>query len=489
MLKTLIHYIGDFLVILGACLGLPFLIALVYGETTETRAFLVTIIICLVSGLFVNLIYKKELEQEALNRRESYLIVSSAWIIASLIGCLPYLLSGVIDNFFLAFFEACSGFSTTGASVFTDIEHLPHSILIWRCFSQWLGGMGIIVLFVALLPRLGAKAASISSVETPGPISVKISAKSSDSAKNLYKAYIILTFILFLLLWAGKMNCFDALAHAFSTMATGGLSTHNTGLAFYHSNYIYLIIGIFAFMAGTNFVLFFEVLAGKAQRIIKDEEFRAYLLIISICSILIAVSLYLSETFRSFTEALLRALFQVINTLSTTGFMTGDSNWPSFCVLLMVFLMIVGGCSSSTAGGIKISRMLVAGKIVSSELKRRTHDNLIDDIKFNNQYIPGSTLSYIYAYSTLFFATIIIGTLIVSIFGGGTAETNFLTVISCISSLGPGLDTLGLLCEYHLSSPACIITYNLIMIAGRLEITTLLVMLSRHFWASDRVFY
>ena len=470
-------------------MSLPLLVALAYDEKPEAWAFLMCIIGCIATGNIINKVYKRDLGQETVERRDSYIIVSSAWLIASLIGCLPYLLTGAIDNFFLAFFETCSGFTTTGASVFTDIEHLPHAILIWRCFTQWLGGMGIIVLFVALLPKLGAKAATISNVETPGPITAKISARSSDSALNLYKAYIMLTFILFLLLWAGKMNWFDALAHAFATMATGGLSTHNTGLAYFNSNYIYVVIGIFAFMAGTNFVLFFEMLAGRIQRIIKDEEFRAYVVIIAVSSALIAVSLTVSGTCKSVLESILRAVFQAINTMSTTGFMTGDVNWPSFCVLLMVFLMIVGGCSSSTAGGIKVSRMLVAAKIVLSELKRRTHDNLVDDIKFNKQLIPGTTLSYIYNYSTLFFATIIIGTLIVGIFGGGSAETNFLTILSCISSLGPGLDTLGLLCEYHISSPVCIITYNFIMIAGRLEITTLLVMFSRHFWQADRVFY
>ncbi len=467
---------------------LPLLIALIYGEKTEIKVFLICILSCIAAGIIINVFFRKNITLEYANRRDSYLIVSFSWIIASVIGAVPYMLSGTIDNFFQALFESCSGFTTTGASVFTDIENLPHSILIWRCFSQWLGGMGIIVLFVALLPRIGAKVSSISNTETPGPIKSKIAAKSSDSSRYFYIAYFTLTSILFILLAFSKMNLFDALAHAFSTMATGGLSTHNTGLAYYDSGYIYMVIGFFAMTAGTNFILFFEFLAGRVSKIIRDEEYNTYLGIIFFSTLFIGLALWFNRSFSSISESFMHALFQTVNTLSTTGFMTGDAAWPPFCVLLLVFLMAMGGCSSSTAGGIKMSRMLIAGKIVKIELKQRTHSNLVDDIKLNRQPLQGSTLSYIYSYSTLFFATVILGTMIVSIFGGGSAETNFLTILSCISSLGPGLDTLGLVCEYHLSSPVCILTYNFIMIAGRLEITTILVLFSRHFWQPDKVF-
>ena len=489
MLKKLIHFLGKFLIVLGACMSLPLIIALAYDEKREAWAFLISIIVCFIIGIAVDYAFKTQLEQESLDRRDSYMLVSVAWIVASLVGCIPYMASGIISNFFLAFFESCSGFTTTGASCLTDIEILPRSILIWRCFSQWLGGMGIIVLFVALLPKLGAKAGSISAAETPGPISSKIAARQADNAQNLYAAYITLTILLFILLWVSKMNAFDAISHAFATMATGGFTTHNEGLAYFDSYYIYGVIGFFAFLAGTNFVIFFDILGGKASKILRDEEFKAYITIIGVSAVLIGVSLKLSGVCNDPIEALVRGLFQSINTLSKTGYLTGEVNWTSFCLLLLVFLMAIGGCSSSTAGGLKISRMLVSFKIVRAEIRRRTHDNINDDIKLNNHLIPGRTLSYIYTYSTLYFATIGIGTLIVSIAGGGSAVTNFLTIISCISSLGPGLDSMGLICQYHMESPICLLTYNIIMIAGRLEITTLLVLLSRHFWNPDRRFY
>ncbi|MBQ0005539.1 MAG: TrkH family potassium uptake protein [Clostridiales bacterium] len=467
---------------------LPLFIALAYDEESCAWAFLISMLVCFIPGMIVKSSFKKRLEDESVKKRDSYIFVSSAWIVASLVGSIPYMLSGTIDSFFYAFFETCSGFTTTGASVFTDIEHLPHAILIWRCFTQWLGGMGMVVLFAALLPGLGAKGLSISNAETPGPTETRLTARYSDTARKLYFTYIILTFILFVLLMLGKMSPFDALAHSFATMATGGSSTHNAGLAFFDSNYIYFVIGIFTMLAGVNFALFFDVIGGKIRKVIQDEEFRLYFIIIGFSAITMTISLRLSHTHNSIFEDFFRALFQAVNTISTTGFMTSDVNWPSYCVLLMTCLMMIGGCSSSTAGGIKLSRILVAFKIVRAELRSRSHEFVFDDISFNRERIKSSTLYHIYTYTTLFFMTIVVGTFLIGLFGGGSAQTNFLTVISCISSLGPGLDTLGLVCDYHFESNICLLIYNFIMIAGRLEITTLLVLFSRHFWNMNRAF-
>lgn len=488
MLVKLIHFLGTFLEFIGASMMLPLLIALAYDEKSCAWAFLISIFVCFVPGMIIKYAFKKAFEDETVKKRDSYMFVASAWIVASLVGCIPYMISGVIDNFFYAFFETCSGFTTTGASVFTDIEQLPHAILIWRCFTQWLGGMGMIVLFTALLPRLGAKGLSITNAETPGPTETRLTAKYSDTAKRLYVIYIILTLVLFLLLLIGKMSPFDALAHSFATMATGGFATHNAGLAFFNSNYIYFVIGVFAFLAGTNFALFFDLLAGKVRKVFADEEFRLYLSIIGFSTITMTIALKAGNYHNRVLEDIGRALFQAVNTISTTGFMTSDVNWPSYCVLLMTCLMMIGGCSSSTAGGIKLSRIVVAFKIVKTELRKRSHEYIFDDITFNRERVKSSTLYHIYTYTTLFFLTIVVGTLLIGLFGGGSAPTNFLTVISCISSLGPGLDTLGLVCDYHLESNICLIIYNIIMIAGRLEITTLLVLFSRHFWHMDRVF-
>ncbi len=488
MFKRVAHFLGLFLELLGASMALPLLIALAYGEDSVAWAFMISVIICLVPGMLIRYNFKKKLEEEPVKNRDSYLIVTLAWLLASLVGSLPYMLSGIIGNFFHAFFESCSGFTTTGASVFTDIEGLPHAILMWRCFSQWLGGMGMVVLFTALIPKLGIKGLSISSAETPGPTETRLTARYNDTARKLYQLYILMTLALFVLLLIGKMNVFDALSHAFATMATGGFSTHNEGLAFYNSTYIYFVIGTFALFAGTNFALFFELFAGRIKSFFKDEELRFYLILIAVSTALIAISLHLNGINTTFTSSVLHALFQAINTITTTGYLTGDVGWPSFCVLLMTFLMMIGGCSSSTAGGIKISRILVAFRIIKFELQSRTHEFVVDEIKYNDIKVQSETFSHIHAYSTLFFSTIVGGTLLLSLFGGGSAQSNFLTIISCISSLGPGLDSLGLICDYHLDSNMSLLICNFVMIAGRLEITTALVIFSRYFWHFDRAF-
>lgn len=488
MFKRLVHFLSPFLIFMGVSMSLPLFTALVYDEKSAARAFIISIAICFGSSFFIRLFFHTELKDENIRRRDSFLIVVFAWLVASLVGSFPFLLSGSIDNFPQAFFESCSGFTTTGASVFTDIEHLPHAILIWRCFSQWLGGMGIIVLFTALIPGLGIKGFAISSAETAGPTETRLTARYQDTARRLYLSYIFLTIVLFILLNICEMNTFDALAHAFATMATGGFSTHNEGLAYYGSHYIYLIIGIFAFLGGSNFALFFEILSSRIKKIFEDEEFRAYLIIIGISTILMTFALYKAKVHTLWTHAFSHAMFQTINTLSTTGYATGDANWPSFCVLLLVLLMICGGCSSSTAGGVKICRITIAFKIVRLELRKRSHEYLIDDIKYNGIKIPSTILSQIHTYSSLFFATIVLGTILLGIAGGGSAATNFITVISCISSLGPSMDALGIVCDYHINSALSLFICNFIMIAGRLEIVTLLVLFSRHFWQIDRSF-
>ena len=489
MFQKLILFQGKFHLFLAACFVLPFVVALVYGEKQEAMAFLISIIVCIIFAICYSHGIKSDLSKVYFKSRDSYLLVSSAWIAASLIGSLPFLISGLVDNFFVAFVESCSGFTTTGASIFRDVESLPHSILLYRCFSQWLGGMGIVVLFVALLPSLGAIGGSFAKTESTGPLGTKVNAKSSDSAMNLYFSYVLLTFILFLLLLVGKMSPFDALAHAFSTMGTGGFSTHNEGLAYFDSGFIYAVTGVFAMFSGINFAFFYDLLKGRFKTAFADEELRFYFILIAFSTVTMSIVLKANGTFSKIGTCIWSALYQTLNTISTTGFSTGDMSWPSYCVLLLVILMVFGGCSSATAGGLKLSRVLISFKIIRAVLRSRTHERIVEDIRFNGQLIPSTSLSYTYNYSTLFFVTIFLGTFVVGIFGGGDTEANFLTILSCISSLGPGLDGLGLMCEYHTNSNICLLVYNFMMIAGRLEITTLLILLSRHYWNPDRVYH
>lgn len=486
MNRRVLPFFGKFLIFIGGCQALPLIIALVYGEKHQAGAFLISIAISELIGLLIIKLYGKDENTSKLKLRDSFFLVSVAWLLASLFGCIPYFLSGSTDNFLYAFFETASGLTTTGATIFTHVEDLSHSILIWRAFTQWLGGMGMIVLFFALLPKFGAAANVISQSETPGPMQRKITSRFSATARKLYLSYIALTAVLAVLLLFGGMSIFDAVAHAFTTMATGGFSTHTGGLGYFNSEYIYIVIGIFAFLAGTDFTLYHDVLKGKVSSLIEDEENRNYIIIIFVSAIAIMMSLSLSEEVDNAISDVSASFFQVVNTISTLGFETNNTTWPPFCILILVSLMIIGGCSSSTAGGIKVSRFITLFKVVRKEIKQRIHESVVEDIKYNGKRIDNDMVDYILSFTVLYLVVITSGTLIVCLAGGGDVMTNLLTALSCISNLGPGLDNLGLTCVYHTESWICTITYTFIMIAGRLEIMPFLVLFSRRFWNSNR---
>ena len=466
----------------------PLIVALAYGEYHQAGAFLLSIAFCITPGIVVTKTYKHSIGEEKLAVRDSYFIVTASWILSSIAGALPYFFSGSINNILLAFFESASGFTTTGATIFSNVEILPHSILLWRSLTQWMGGMGMIVFFFAVMPKLGAKAGTISQAETPGPIQRKLTSKYTDTAKWFYIIYFSLTLILTILLIIGGMTGFDAINHALTTLATGGFSTKNDGISFYSNEFIYISIGLFALFAGTNFALFHDAIRGKFKSIIKDEEFRYYIAIILISSLLITISLKTTPQASNAVHDVTAAFFQVINTISTLGVETANSSWPPFCILILAFLMVMGGCSSSTAGGIKVSRVATFFKAVRIETKQRLHGNVVEDIKYNGRQLQRNTIDYIISFVVLYLAVILSATLLICLFGGGDLMTNMLSILSCISNLGPGLDNLGLLCQYHTESAICIIVYTMVMIAGRLELSTFLVIFSRHYWDTNRIY-
>lgn len=486
MNTRVLHFFGIFMIFIGACLCLPFVVALVFGEHREAGAFLISIGICLVPGIIASIAYKTSAADEKLALRDSYFIVAISWLLASVFGCLPYLLAGTTDSFSLAFFETASGFSTTGATIFPRVEDLPHCILIWRALTQWLGGMGMIVLFFALLPKFGAKAGKISGAETPGPIQRRLTSRYSDTAQLMYNAYIILTVLLLILLKFGGMSFFDALAHSLATMGTGGFSTHTGGLAYFNSSYIYLVITVFAFLAGCNFTLFFDILYGRIKEVIKDEEYRCYFIIILISSALIALSMKLSGTMKDFFSSITTAIFVTANTISTLGFETGNIQMPPFCLLILLCLMIMGGCSSSTAGGVKVSRILILFKVVKADIRQRIHSFVIDETTYNRKKIHKDTRDIILSFVILYFVVVGASTIIISAFGGGSVLNNLLSILSCIANQGPSMDCFGLKFNYYTDSWICVITYVFVMIAGRLEITTFLVLFSRYFWNPNK---
>lgn len=462
---------------------LPLFVAIIYKEYDSVVAFTITCAITFGLGILTTNILGKNASTEALRYTDSYFIVAFTWIMSSVLAAIPFVIQGSIPNVIDAFFEMCSGFSTTGATILTDVEALPKSMLFWRSETQWLGGMGIIVLMVALVPNLGVKAQNVASAETPGPTVTKLTSRFSDTARSLYIAYVILTIILIILLLIGGINLFDAVAHAFSTMATGGFGIYNDSVAHFHSYYITWVITIFMVIAGTNFNLFFTMMFDKVKTALADEELRLYGLILVVSTSLITLSLLLQGGYNNLFRAVTDAAFQVATLISTTGYATTDFNlWPAFCKMILILIMFTGAMSSSTAGGIKIIRVLSIFKMFKREVRVRLHDNIIDDVKYNGTKISGEVMMYMLSFVITFLLTLGIGTIIVSLRSDADLITDFTAVLSCISNVGPGLAQVGPIENFHFYSDFSTFVLALIMIIGRLELSTVLIMFSRYYW-------
>ncbi len=462
---------------------LPLFVAIIYKEYDSVVAFTITCAITFGLGILTTNILGKNASTEALRYTDSYFIVAFTWIMSSVLAAIPFVIQGSIPNVIDAFFEMCSGFSTTGATILTDVEALPKSMLFWRSETQWLGGMGIIVLMVALVPNLGVKAQNVASAETPGPTVTKLTSRFSDTARSLYIAYVILTIILIILLLIGGMNLFDAVAHAFSTMATGGFGIYNDSVAHFHSYYITWVITLFMVIAGTNFNLFFTMMFDKVKTALADEELRLYGLILVVSTSLITLSLLLQGRYNNLFKAVTDAAFQVATLISTTGYATTDFNlWPAFCKMILILIMFTGAMSSSTAGGIKIIRVLSIFKMFKREVRVRLHDNIIDDVKYNGTKISGEVMMYMLSFVITFLLTLGIGTIIVSLRSDADLITDFTAVLSCISNVGPGLAQVGPIENFHFYSDFSTFVLALIMIIGRLELSTVLIMFSRYYW-------
>lgn len=488
MKQAVLGFYGYFLIFLAGCLTAPLLVALIYRETGCAAAFLITIAVCAVPGAVFRKTSGLRFHDSRLRQRYGYMIASSAWLVASVIGALPYLITGSIPDAADTFFETCSGFSTTGSTILEEIESLPKSILFWRSLTQWIGGMGIMVLFAALLPDFGIKGQSIAGAETPGPVMTKVSSRFSGTARLMYTAYIILTIALTVLLIPGGMGLYDAVCHAMTCMATGGYSTYNDGVMHFNSYYIYWVLTVFMFLAGTNFNLFFVALRGNLRKALRDDEFRAYCIILLASIAMITSSLMTAGRYTDFGKALTDAAFQAVTVMTTTGYASADFIlWPAFAQMILVLLMFSGGCSSSTAGGIKVVRVIVFLRMIKHEIMRILHLNIIDDIKYNRRRMMPETLTYILAFLTAYIFTLTGATLLLSATGDGNLVTNFTAALTCISNVGPGLDLAGPVCNFHFYSDFSTTLLSLLMIAGRLELFTFMVLFTKYFWRPDRV--
>ena len=418
--------------------------------------------------------------------RDGFAIVSLSWILVTLFGTLPFLLSGSIPSFIDALFETASGFSTTGSSILTDVEALPKSVLFWRSSTHWLGGMGILVLMIAILPSVSASTINIMIAESPGPAPGKVVPKIRETAKILYSIYIFMTAVLVVLLLAGGMPLFDALIHAFGTASTGGFSSRNAGVSAYNSVYIEAVITIFMFLFGVSFTLYYMILKRDIKSVLRDEELRFYVGVVAAAIVLIVLSIN-GTVYRSLGESVRYASFQVSSIITTTGFATADFNvWPTFSQIILILLMFLGACAGSTGGGIKCIRVILLLKIIKREIAKLNHPRAVQTVRINGRRVEEETLSGVMAFFFFWMLIIAASSLLVSL-EGKDPVTSVTAVIASISNIGPGLGLVGPMGNYAGLSALSKVVLTICMLVGRLEIYPIMLLCLPSFWKRSSI--
>jgi trk system potassium uptake protein TrkH len=480
--KSLFRVLSVLAGMISLFLLLIFIFSLIERESLKTG--LSFIVPAAVGFLFLGLmlfITRKD-DKPYLTNREGFLFVTLSWVTASLLGALPYFLSGYIPSFIDALFETMSGFTTTGASILTKVEDLPKSLLLWRATTHWLGGMGIVVLTVAIFPLLGFGGLRLMEAESPGPSVDKITPRISGTAKIFWLIYVGLTAAEVLLLFAGGMPLFDSVSHAFATMATGGFGVKNASIGHYDSAYFDIVITVFMLLAGMNFTLHFRVLRGKARLALRDPELRLYLGIFAVSTLLIAIDLKSHGIFGSFGKSLRFAGFQSSSILTTTGFATTDfAAWPWASQALLFFLMFIGGCAGSTAGGIKVIRIFTLAKMAFTEMRYLTNPRGVYAIFVNGKSLRKNVVYDTAALVFLYFSIMVLSFVIIGL-GGFDITTSVTATLANLGNIGPGLALVGPSSNYAFFPWWIKLWLIFIMLVGRLEVYTVFVLFTRRFW-------
>lgn len=480
-LKMVFRVTGLLLLVEGAALLVSLLVSLVTGGS-DAQAFVWSVLACGIPGGLLILLTQKA--PRNFTRREGFMIVSLVWLVFSLFGALPYILSGTIPGFTDAFFETMSGFTTTGASVVDNLESFPRGILFWRAVTHWLGGMGIIVLFLTMMPAFGIGGLQLYDAEAPGLTVEKISPRIHQTARIVWGVYVILTLLETLLLMLGGMSLFDSVCHAFATMATGGFSTKQANIAFWPSPYIQYVLTLFMFLAGTNFTLLFFAGKGKFSRLFRDEEFRYYFLFVFGFTVLIFSGLLITTQLPA-EQAFRDSLFTVVSITTTTGFVTADYlMWSPVLYMLIFILFFFGGSTGSTGGGIKIMRIVLLLKNSYYELRRIIHPSGVIPVRFNKHAIEPRTISNVLAFFMFYLMVFFISTVFLMIFVGDM-DTSMGAVASCLGNIGPGLGSVGPVFTYSAVPDEGKIFLSLLMMLGRLELFTVLVLFTPSFWTEQ----
>lgn len=489
-IKIVVHLMGLLLVCNGGFMLLSALVSYIYKDGASLDLLLAGLVTVLVGGL---LMFNSRKHRKEVQKKEGYIIVTGGWMIMAISGMLPYLFTGAIPEVTNAFFETMSGYTTTGASILDDIEAMPEGVLFWRSLTHWIGGMGIIVLAIAILPLLGIGGMQLFAAEAPGPSADKLHPRITDTAKRLWLIYVGYTVVEAILLRLAGMNLFDAMNHALATLSTGGFSTKNASVAYWNDNpMVQYIIIVFMFLAGSNFVLSFYAFKGKVQRIIMDEEFRFYFLFVLLSTVVgafvifqfanVPITDYHPQVLGEGESAFRHMLFQVIAVVTTTGFVTADfTSWTPFLTVFFFGLMFLGGSAGSTSGGIKIMRHLLIIKNGLLEFKRTLHPNAVIPVRYNNKTVRENIVYNIIGFFVLYMLLFIIGSL-----GLGVLGLDFETAIggaaSSLGNVGPAFGDLNPLANFNglpvLGKWWC----AFLMLLGRLELFTVLIIFTPYFW-------
>ena len=474
--RIISHTLGWVLIIESLLMLLPLICAICYKEPFMLGSFIVASLAAGLVGFLLTLIKP---DNKNMFAREGYITVALSWILMSLFGTIPFVVSGYIPNFIDAFFETVSGFTTTGASILTDVEILPKSLLFWRSFTHWIGGMGVLVFLVAILPLFGGTNLNLVKAESTGPAVSKLVPKVKSTAKILYSIYIALTVLMVILLLCGGLDLFESLTIAFGTAGTGGFGIVNSSISEF-SPYVQIVVTIFMVLFGIDFSIYYLILMRKFTAVLKSEEVRTYLLII-FASIAV-ITLNVSNMFSSVSEALRHTSFQVASIISSTGYMTSDFNlWPSLSKTILVMLMFVGACAGSTGGGMKVSRIMILAKSIIKEIKILAHPKSTVKITMNGRLVEHETVRAVNVYTAAFFSIFVTTLLIISLDGFDFA-TNFTAVTTTLNNIGPGLNNVGPTENFSEFSNLSKITFSVAMLIGRLEIFPMLVLLSPTSW-------
>ncbi len=463
----------------AALLLRPTLVALLYQEAL--LPFLLPILILAVLGLLLG----RRPRQTALYARDGFAVVALAWVGMSAFGALPFVLAGDIPNYIDAFFETVSGFTTTGASILTAVEPLSRGGLFWRSFTHWVGGMGVLVFVMAVLPMTDGHGMHLLRAEMPGPSVGKLVSRMSDTAKILYGIYLVMTLIEIVLLVLGRMPLFDACIHAFGSAGTGGFSNRNLSVGAYDSAYCDVVIGIFMLLFGVNFNLYYFLLIRRFRDFFRSEELRAYLLIVGAAVLAIAADIL--HIYGSLLESLRYSFFQVSSIITTTGFATADFNlWPTFSKSILVVLMFIGACAGSTGGGIKVARVVMLAKSAWSDMRKMLHPNAVSTTRFEGKALSDAQVRSVHVFLTVYLLVFTVSFLLLSL-EQFDIVTTFTALTACINNIGPGLEMVGPTGNFSQFSWASKLLLSFNMLVGRLEIFPMLLLFAPSIWRRGRI--